>query len=484
MEQTAKRNKLSAGNVIGYALGDTGGVLAFGVISTFLNMYYTDVFGINPAQLTILFLVARVWDAINDPIMGSFLDRLKPRRTGRFRPWIYFFSFPMMLSLFLIFLPVQEWFGLSGNQLLIYAYITYIFYGMMYTGVNIPYGSMATVMTNDIKQRSTLSMARTVGAGFGTMAGSVIFPMVVYTVASNGAKYLDGHKLFAATLIIVGFQFVAYQLNFRLTKETVVPEVKKEKASVGKTLKSLMKNRPFVTLSLASMLLIAGNMFTNTANGYLLKNFYETPGLQALVPVATYLPMAISIPFLNKLVMKFGKKELCGFGAFIAAGAYLVMWIWQIPNPYIFLGFLFITGIGLCFFTMEVWAIVSDTIDYQDKLTGRREEGTSYAIFSFFRKMGQTLAGVGYNALLAVIGYVAAEAGSDAVVQQTTEVNNGLYTLATLVPFIIYLVMALLMQFGYNLNKTKTIELKNELEERNANAEGGNVQAENAEAAE
>ena len=475
MEQTAKQNKLTAGNVIGYALGDTGGVLAFGVISTFLNMYYTDVFGINPAQLTILFLVARVWDAINDPIMGSFLDHLKPRRTGRFRPWIYFFSFPMMLSLFLIFLPVQEWFGLSGNQLLIYAYITYIFYGMMYTGVNIPYGSMATVMTNDIKQRSTLSMARTVGAGFGTMAGSVIFPMVVYTVASNGAKYLDGHKLFAATLIIVGFQFIAYQLNFRLTKETVIPEVKKEKASVGKTLKSLMKNRPFITLSLASMLLIAGNMFTNTANGYLLKNFYEQPGLQALVPVATYLPMAISIPFLNKLVMKFGKKELCGFGAFIAAGAYLVMWLWRIPNAYIFLGFLFITGIGLCFFTMEVWAIVSDTIDYQDKLTGRREEGTSYAIFSFFRKMGQTVAGVGFNALLGVIGYVSAEAGAGDVVQQTPEVNNGLYTLATLVPFIIYLVMALLMQFGYNLNKTKTIELKTELEERNAKNDAENA---------
>ena len=229
-----------------------------------------------------------------------------------------------------------------------------------------------------------------------------------------------------------------------------------------------MKNRPFVTLSLASMLLIAGNMFTNTANGYLLKNYYETPGLQSLVPIATYLPMAISIPFLNKLVLKFGKKELCGFGAFIAAAAYLVMWLWKIPNAYIFLGFLFITGIGLCFFTMEVWAIVSDTIDYQDKLTGRREEGTSYAIFSFFRKMGQTLAGVGYNALLAVIGYVAAEAGSDAIVEQTAEVNNGLYTLATLVPFIIYLIMALLMQFGYNLNKTKTIELKAELEERDA----------------
>ena len=474
----AKTKKMTAGNIIGYALGDTGGVLAFGVISTFINMYYTDVFGIDPAQLTILFLVARVWDAINDPIMGSIIDRSKPRKEGRFRPWIYFFSFPMMLSLFLIFMPVQEWFGLSGNQLLIYAYVTYILYGMMYTGVNIPYGSMATVMTNDIRERSTLSMARTIGAGFGTMAGSVIFPMIVYTVASTGAKYLDGHKLFAAVLIIIGFQFVAYQLNFRLTKENVAPVQEKAKESVGKTLASLMKNRPFVTLSLASMLLIAGNMFTNTANGYLLKNYYETPGLQSLVPVATYLPMALSIPFLNKLVMKFGKKELCGFGAFIAAGAYLVMWIWKIPNPYIFLGFLFITGIGLCFFTMEVWAIVSDAIDYQDKLTGRREEGTSYAIFSFFRKMGQTLAGVGYNALLAVIGYVAATAGSDAVVQQTQEVNDGLYTLATLVPFIIYLVMALLMQFGYNLNKTKTVELKEELEERNAKMADQNTQSE------
>lgn len=481
--------KLTASNIIGYALGDTGGVLAFGVISTFLNMYYTDVFGINAAQIAILFLVARVWDAINDPIMGSIIDRLKPRKTGRFRPWIYFFSFPMIISLICLFLPVNDLFNMSSSQLLIYAYITYIFYGMMYTGVNIPYGSMATVMTTDIKERSTLSMARTFGAGIGQLAGSVILPMVVYSVASSGAKYLDGHKLFFAILVIVGLQIIAYQLNYRLTKETVIPEAKKKEASIGTTLKSLLKNRPFVTLSLASMLLIAGNMFTNTANGYLFKNFYNTPGLQALVPIATYLPMALVIPFLNKLVLKFGKKELCGFGAFISAAAYLIMFIWKIPNPYIFLGFLLLTGIGLSFFTMEVWAIVSDAIDYQDKLTGRREEGTSYAIFSFFRKMGQTVAGVGFNALLAYIGYVSVNNESLTVLEslqkpffsnvvQSTDVNNGIYTLATLVPFIMYLIMALLMQFGYNIGKKDAIALKNELEERNAkrDAEAGKSQ--------
>lgn len=464
-----KKQKLTARNIIGYALGDTGGVLAFGVISSFLNMYYTDVFGIDPAKLTVLFLVARLWDAINDPMMGAFVDSRKPNPKGRFRPWIYFFSFPMMLSLILLFLPIYDWFpNFNQTQFLIYAYITYIFYGMMYTGVNIPYGSMATVMTTDVKERSTLSMARTFGAGIGQMAGSVILPLVVYSVADNGAKYLDGHKLFGAILIIVLFQILAYQLNYRLTRETVIAPPKEKGDSVWKVMGSLVKNRPFITLSLASMLLIAGNMFTNTANGYLFKNYYETPGLQALVPVATYLPMLLLMPFLNKLVLKFGKKELCAFGAYLSAIVYLIMFFVKLPSPYLFMAGLFITGVGLTFFTMEVWAIVSDAIDYQDKLTGKREEGTSYAIFSFFRKMGQTIAGVGFNALLAGIGYVAATAGSSEVVQQTTEVNNGIYTLATIVPFIMYLIMALLMHLGYNIGRDETIALKEELEARNA----------------
>ena len=463
--RTQTTEKLSAKNIIGYALGDTGGVLAFGVISTFLNVYYTDVFGIDPAKLTILFLVARLWDAINDPMMGAFVDSRKPNPKGRFRPWVYRFSWAMMASLILLFLPINDIIP-NFNHYLLYAYITYIFYGMMYTGVNIPYGSMATVMTRDIKERSTLSMARTFGAGIGQMAGSVILPLVVYSTASNGAKYLDNHKMFSAILVIVLLQFVAYQLNYRLTRETVIAPPKEKGDTVFTVLGSLVKNRPFVTLSLASMLLIAGNMYSNTANTYLFKNYYEAPGMQALVPVATYLPMALFMPFLNKLVLKFGKKELCAFGAYLAAAVYLIMYFVKLPSAVLFLAGLFITGIGLTFFTMEVWALVSDAIDYQDKLTHKREEGTSYAIFSFFRKMGQTIAGVSFNALLAGIGYVAATAGSSEVVKQTTEVNNGIYTLATLLPFVMYIIMALLLHFGYNLGKDEVVALNEELASR------------------
>ncbi|MCR4798442.1 MAG: glycoside-pentoside-hexuronide (GPH):cation symporter [Lachnospiraceae bacterium] len=467
MSEAVKTEKLSGKNIIGYALGDTGGVLAFGVISTFLNVYYTDVFGIDPAKLTILFLVARLWDAINDPMMGAFVDSRKPNPAGRFRPWVYRFSWFMMASLILLFLPINDIFP-NFSHYLIYAYITYIFYGMMYTGVNIPYGSMATVMTRDIKERSTLSMARTFGAGIGQMAGSVILPLVVYSTASNGAKYLDQHKMFFAIIVIVLLQFIAYQLNYRLTKETVIAPAKEKGDTVFTVLGSLVKNRPFVTLSLASMLLIAGNMYSNTANTYLFKNYYEAPGMQAMVPVATYLPMALFMPFLNKLVLKFGKKELCAFGAYLAAAMYLIMYFVKLPSATLFLACLFVTGIGLTFFTMEVWAIVSDAIDYQDKLTGKREEGTSYAIFSFFRKMGQTIAGVSFNALLAGIGYVAATAGSNEVVIQTAEVKSGIYTLATLLPFIMYLLMALLLHFGYTLGKNEVIALNEELHSRSA----------------
>lgn len=453
---------LTPRNVIGYALGDTGGVLAFGVISAFLNMYYTDVLGITTGKLVILFLVARIWDAVNDPMMGAFLDSRKPTRWGRFRPYIYFGSFPMILSLILCFLPLPAW---KENQYLVYAYITYIFYGMAYTFVNIPYGSMATVMTEDTGERSVLSIARTFGAGIGQAVGSVILPLCVYEVADNGAKVLSGSKLFTAVLFIACAMLVVYFLNFRLTKEQNI-EVKKEEKRDGllKTFGSLFKNRAFLSLSLASMILIMANMYGQTVNGYLFKNYFGTPKLQSMIMIANYLPLVILMPFTTKLIKKFGKKELCSIGAYIAAAAYLAGLIVHTTNPYVFLVILFASGFGIAFFTLEVWAMVSDAIDYQEKLTGHREEGTSYAVYSFFRKVGQTLAGVGANAALGFVGY---QVGTTAIIQDEA-VTNGIYVIATLIPFIVYLVQGLLLHLAYPLSRDRVEELHAELAVRRA----------------
>lgn len=450
---------LSKKNIIGYALGDTGGVLSFGVVSSFLQMYYTDVLHISLPKITVLMMVARIWDAINDPLCGAFIDSRKPTKYGRFRPYVLWFSFPMVIAFILIFVKIP---GLSESQYLIYAYITYILYGMMYTGVNIPYGSMASVMTDDQRERSTLSVARSFGSGVGSLPGQILLPLFVYSTAvDTGVKYLDGNKLLGGIILIAGFMVIIYIASFKMTQENIAPPVNQEKESMLKVMKSLLHNRPFVMLCLASMLLLAGSMYTQTIFNYLFKNYFGKPGLFALVTVATYIPMVALMPVIGKLMMRFGKKEICSFGSIFAAIAFLALYFIRTDNPYVFLGFVLISGFGISFFTLEVWALVSDTIDYQEKLSGRRDEGTSYASFSFFRKLGQTLAGMGASLALAAIGYVTAEG----VTEQTAAVNEGIYDIATLVPFVMYLFMFLLLQFGYSLTKGRMEELKEELQQ-------------------
>ena len=199
MEEKLQTHGIKFKDKFGYALGDMGGVLTFSLISSFLNMFYTDVLGISAANITILMIVARVWDAINDPLWGSFIDSRKPTKFGRFRPYILWASLPMAVAAFIMFFKIP---GLSDNQYLIFAYITYIIYGMLYTGVNIPYGSLASVITDDEIERSSLSMWRSVGAGIGGLPAQILLPLVVYSTVINAdgstAKVLDSAKLSTA----------------------------------------------------------------------------------------------------------------------------------------------------------------------------------------------------------------------------------------------------------------------------------------------
>ena len=445
--------KLPIRNYVGYAMGDMAGVITFGTIGSFLQMFYTDILHISLASITVLMMVSRIWDAINDPMCGALIDSRKPTKYGRFRPYVFWFSFPLAIAFIFTFCKIP---GLSERQYLVYAYVTYIMYGMMYTAVNIPYGSMASVMTGDLTERSTLSVIRSLGAGFGTALSQILLPLFVYSTAASGAKYLDQHKLFVGVVILAACSLVIYYLFFRLTREYIAPPAAQASEGLLVTFGKLMKNRPFVTLCLASMLLISGSMYTQTLFNYLFKNYYGKPGLFSMVTIATYLPMLLLMPFTGKLVRSFGKKSICSFGALLAAVSFLILFFIKTPNPYLFLGVVILSGFGLCFFTLEVWAMVTDVIDYHEKLHSRRDEGTTYACFSFFRKLGQTLAGIGASLALAAIGYSTAEG---AVVQEQA-VNRGIYNMATLIPFVMYLCMFLLLQFGYPLTRERVLLLK------------------------
>ncbi|MGN1117629.1 MAG: MFS transporter [Acutalibacteraceae bacterium] len=453
---------------LGYALGDAGGLLTFSLISAYLQMFYTDVLHIPLAQITVLMLVARIWDAINDPMWGAFIDSRKPTRYGRFRPYIFGASIPMAFAAVLMFTKIP---GLSQTQYLIFAYVTYILYGMLYTCVNIPYGSLASVITDDGIERSSLSMWRSIGAGFGGLPAQILLPLFVYsTVEATGEKILDSKKLSICVAILAAVSVFIYFAHFKMTKERVVlpKKQKKEDFNVLSTIKMLLKNKPFIILCLVSMLLICFQMYTQTTYNYLLKNYYGKPGLYSLITVCTYLPMAMFIPFMSKLVRKFGKKEICsvglGFAAVINILMYLLKFTPLVSNPYIFLVLVFFSGAGQTFLVLEVWALVTDVIDYHELLSKRREEGTSYAFFSFTRKLGQTTAGAGSSALLALIGYdvKATDIG------QSEEVIAKLYDISTLIPAVVLSLMFILLAFGYKLSKSKLAQMHEALDAQRA----------------
>lgn len=466
MEKSQQTHGIKAIDRFGYALGDMGGILTFSLVNSFLTMFYTDVLGLATASITVLMLVARIWDAVNDPMWGAFIDSRRPTKHGRFRPYIFAMSVPLAISAFLMFFKLP---GLTETQYLIYAYITYIFYGMMYTGVNIPYGSLASVITDDEIERSSLSMWRSVGAGVGGLPAQILLPLLVYTtvVAADGSsvKVLDGGKLSIAVGCLSVLTLITFFAHFRLTKERVTVSAKQteSKYNLFKSMRLLLRNKPFLALCGVSMLLICFQMYTQTVYNYLFKNFYEKPGLYSIVTVCTYLPMAMFLPVMGKLIRKFGKKEICVVGIAFAAVINIVMYLFGFTalsqNPYLFLLMTFLSGAGQTFLVLEIWAMVMDVIDYHELLSGRREESTAYSFYSFARKLGQTAAGAGVPAILGIIGY------DGKLAQQPAAVVEKLYGISTLVPAIILTVLFVLLFFGYKLSKKELEKLRTQLDE-------------------
>ena len=157
----SRTSGLKSKDYIGYAMGDTACCLVFGLVTSFLQKFYTDIFSLSPLFIMLMFIGARVWDAINDPVMGRLCDTIKLSKWGRYRPWFLWAAGPLIISTVLMFI---KWPGLTGEEnyvgTCIYATVTYVMFGMSYTMLQIPYGGLASVVTTDEKERTKLSVFR------------------------------------------------------------------------------------------------------------------------------------------------------------------------------------------------------------------------------------------------------------------------------------------------------------------------------------
>ena len=454
----AKGDKLSAKNYIGYTICDTANNLAFSVMGTYLAIYCTDILGITGTIVTIIFWIARIWDAINDPMMGTIVQKHKPGKGGKYRPYILGAGFPLAVSAVLVYTKFTG--NLTFNT--IYVAATYILYGMIYTVLSVPYGSLAMVMTDKDNERSNLSVSRAIGGGFGNLP-QLLFPALVMVGGDDGQQ-MDGQRLFYAMCIIAIAMMAIYLLSYLWTKEKPeLVQISNEQVHITSTLKDVIKDRAFVTMSLIGGLVIAVQLYINTANVYLFKDFYQRSGFGTIYLVISYLPMALMIPFSNKMIRKWGKKAICVVGFAISTAAAFITWIGHFQNIWVYIVLAFFVNAGIGFVILEVWAMCGDVVDHQEWVTGKREEATNFAVFTFMRKMGQALAAivpmlcslVGYNTDKAFIG------------NQAPEVIDKMYHVSTLGPLVMIALMLVLILL-YPLDKKTTEKMQAALTEMRA----------------
>ena len=455
---------LQGKDYFGYALGDFAGCMAFATVTTLLQRFYTDVWGLSPLFILIMFMAARVWDAINDPIMGRIVDTHKASKKGRYRVWMKYIAIPLAFATVLMFLPWPKLSQAIGSVgMMVYATITYVIFGMVYTMHQIPYGSLASVVTTDVKERNKLSVFRSIGAALGNIP--VLAITFIWTKKDehgvDKVQYLPVIIGIAVISILVAILlYVGYRTNKERVTSLRAPE--RKKGEVWRAVKDLLKNRSFLAVSLAGMLLLAGQMFTQSFYTYLFTYKFSAGWMNMVSMAATYLPMIILMPFMGKLSNRFGKKAVCAFGSFLAAGANLALFAMRGLNTgmltYLFLVFCFISGIGLSILALEIWAVATDAIDDVEVKTGRRNDGSSYSVFMFFRKLGQVIAAVAVNGALLGIQYL----NQDGTINEVAVTDNvGMfYDLATIIPAVMFGLMGLVMLLVYGLSKKKTIELQ------------------------
>ncbi len=434
---------------IGYMFGDFGNDFTFILSSSFMLKFYTDVMGVGAGVVGILMMAARFVDAFTDVTMGQIVDRSKPTKDGKFRPWIRRMCGPVAISSFLIY---QSGFaGMPYGFKVGWMVITYILWGsIFYTSINIPYGSMASAVSGDPKDRADLSTWRTIGA---TLAGTVIgvgTPMFAYETV-NGNTILSGPRMTMIAGVFGVMAIICYMLCFSFVRERVEVPANTQKLDIGKMLGSIFTNRSLLGIIAAAILLLLAMLGMQGMAGYVFPNYYGSAAAQSMSALSgSLVVLVICAPFASKLSAKFGKKELSMVSCLFGAAVYLVCLVLRPQNAYVYVVFYTLAYMGLGFFNTVIWAMITDVIDDAEVKNGVREDGTIYSVYSFARKLGQAFSSGLVGALLSMIGYTEATAFDPAI-------TSKIFTMSCLVPAIGLAAVAVALFFIYPLDK-KTVE--------------------------
>jgi len=437
--ETITREPIKTREMIGYAFGNMAQNIIYLMISVYLLYFYTDVLGITAAAAGTLFLVARIFDGINDPIMGFVADRTKSKM-GRFRPYILFGMIPLAAATVLLFSAPD----LSDTGKLVYAYITYFLQGILFTIVLIPYFAMPAVMTQDPKERSKISVLNILLSTFAAILISVAVKPIVAMFPTEKMGYQ------MTTIMFMIVAIVSFYVCFKSTKERITPR-DKQKNSLKDAYKVILKNVPLIMISVSYIFFSIQYTMRMQAVTYFAKynlgNDSLTPIILGVAILFGVAGTAVSLPMMNKL----GKKATYLIG--VGIGAVLNFAIYFVPteNFTLLLVLLGLSQMALATPLTATWSMAPDAVDYGEWKLGTRAEGVSFGAFSFVQKFASALAGSLAGVIMTLAGYVANA-------EQTPQALNGIMHMLSTIPGGCCVICFFIMLF-YQLNTNKMNEI-------------------------
>ncbi len=516
LDENGKR-KFGIMDKLAYAAGDLGCNMSFSLKST-VQTFWLVYMTIETGLLSLLLLIVQIWDAINDPLIGTLIDNdARKYKMGKFKTYIFIGALGLLVGGAMVFLPFPN----ADLWLKCVLFIGgYIIWDAFYTIANVPYGSMLSLITEDTGERAQLSTWRSVGSMIGNILPMVILPSLIWKTVTydgttsflnnivipeeskhlfspenlsknplTGAPYkpgdnvlspltgdklqiLLGERVFWAALIMgvigfIAFMFMIKKITIRADENAVKTNEQTEKFNIFSAFGKFMKNRPAVGATLAAMGMFLGMNAASTATTIMFAIHFKMAELSGLVQLIGFIPMFIFMPFITKIVKKYGKKESSVVGTLVSIFGAIIMFIFPLISNtmvslVVYLLGLTIFGIGMGIYTCVSWAMMGDAIDYSEWKFGKREEGVVYSLHSFFRKLAQ---GVGPSIVLLIMGALGYVSELGTIGQSPATALNMCWLVAAL-----YMFSAILQFIGialiYNLDKKTLNQMNTELEER------------------
>ncbi|WP_430933965.1 MFS transporter [Saccharicrinis sp. 156] len=452
--------KLHIKEKIGYGFGDFASSMFWKIFAMYLTFFYTDIVELSPESVAFMFIMVRLWDGLNDPLMGIISDRTNTSK-GKFRPYLLWIAIPFGIIGVLTFLVPD--FGPSGK--IIYAYITYTLMMMVYTAINVPYGSLMAVMTDNPKERTSLASFRFIGAYSGGIAMTASAPYILEYFKNAGFNDAESYQYMVTIYAIVAAFF--FVMTYLWTKEHV--KAIKENNSVWSDLKDLAKNAQWFIMLGAGVLMLVFITFRESSILYYFKYFVEDQSLpvfgdvtwgklsgayMTIWLVANMLGVLLAIPVSNKV----GKKNTFIIAMFLSALLSVLLYWLNPQQVFLIFALNLINGISAGIVLPLVWSMYADIADYSEWKTGRRATGLLFSSSSMSQKLGLMAGGV-------LPLYILGTYGFEANAEQTAKSLEGIRLMISIYPGIISALSGTLF-LSYKLSDKFMADISSELESK------------------